>query len=682
VEAVRGYLRERRPLVVLDNCEHLLPAVAPLVADLLAACPGLRVLATSRAPLRVRGEHRFPVPPLALPDPAHRPEAGQLTQYEAVALFVARARAARPDFAVTNENAPAVAELCHRLDGLPLAVELAAARVALLPPAALLARLGRGLPLLGGGPHDAPARQRTLRATLDWSHDLLGAAERALFRRLAVFAGGWTLEAAEAVGGAAEEGGGPPVDAVAGLASLADASLLRPEAGPDDEPRFAMLETIREYALEHLEASGEATALRRRHAEYYLGLAERAAPWLDGPEQARWLHRLGVERDNFRAALRWALEQDEAELGLRLGGALWRFWWIRGPRREALDVLTRLLAAPGAGARTAARAAALTGAGVLAIYLGHHAAAAAALEECLGIRRELGDRAGTGWALQHLGELAAVRGEDARARPLFEAAVAIRRELRDEAGLASSLFFLGHLDLRSGDYPAARRCWEECLAIRRRLGDVRGAGYATRNLGLVALRSGAAGEARARLEESLVRFREVNDRRSAATVLGLLGDAARAAADPGAAAKLYEESLALARGAEPNDAEAGALCRLGELLLRRGDPRGAAGRFREGLTVGHELNHLYMMAHCLAGLAGVAVAEGQRLRAARLAAAAEAMCAAAPSARPELADLDAHLERVRKHLNAATFARAWEEGRAMPLEQAVAYALEAAPDPA
>jgi uncharacterized protein HemY len=254
----------------------------------------------------------------------------------------------------------------------------------------------------------------------------------------------------------------------------------------------------------------------------------------------------------------------------------------------------------------------------------------------------------------------------------------------DQRGLASVLYFLGHLERRSGDFPAARRHFEECLALRRRLGDARGVGYATRDLGQVALERGAAGEARARLEESLARFREVDDRRSAATVLGLLGDAARAAGDPGAAARRYEESLALARGAAPNDApndaEAGALCRLGEFLLRRGDPRGAAGRFREGLAVGRELNDLYLMAHCLAGLAGVAVAEGQPHRAARLVAAAEALHAAAPAARPELADLDAPLERAREHLDAATLARAREAGRALPPEQAVAAALEEDPD--
>ena len=328
-ESLIASLRDRELLLILDNFEQVL-AAAPLLTDLLAACPGLKALVTSRTVLRLYGAQEFPVPPLALPDPGPLPPLEALSQYAAVALFIQRAQAAKPDFQVTNATAPLVAEICQRLDGLPLAIELAAARVRLLPLPTLLARLEHRLQVLTGGAQDVPARHQTLRGAITWSHDLLDAGEQQLFRRLAIFAGGCTLEAAELV---CNVGGDLALDLLDGLASLVDKSLLRQSERADGEPCFVMLDTIREYGRERLEANGEAAAIERAHAAYYLALAEEAEQGLLGPRQAAWLARLDEEHENLRAALGWARAHGQAAVALRLVGALGRYWEI-GPQRE------------------------------------------------------------------------------------------------------------------------------------------------------------------------------------------------------------------------------------------------------------------------------------------------------------------------------------------------------------
>jgi predicted ATPase len=360
-ESLKDYLSERRMLLLLDNFEQVLEA-APAVTQLLAGAPGLKVLATSRAPLGLYGEHEFPVPPLTLPDLERPPPLERLTQYEAVGLFVERARALKPDFKVTNESAPAVAEICVRLDGLPLAIELAAARIKMLPPKAMLQRLGSRLKLLTGGARDLPERQRTLRATIEWSFALLDEGEQLLFGRLAVFSGGRTLQA---IGAICDAEGDLPREAFDGISSLVDKSLLRQEKGPDGEPRFVMLETVHEFAREKLKESEESEDIRRLHAEYFLTLAEEAYPELKGPDQLQWLERLEAEHDNMRAALTWALERKEVEEALRLGGALWWFWWMRSHNSEGRLWLE---AAPAIEGRVSpeVRAMALAGAGELA----------------------------------------------------------------------------------------------------------------------------------------------------------------------------------------------------------------------------------------------------------------------------------------------------------------------------
>jgi predicted ATPase/DNA-binding SARP family transcriptional activator len=452
IESLKAYLRPRQLLLLLDNFEQVLPA-ASTVAELLAAAPHMKGLVTSRVVLRLRGEQEFPVPPLA-PDAA-------------VELFVQRARAARPDFAVTDEYAPLLAAICQRLDGLPLAIELAAVRIKLFSPAALLSRLERRLPLLTGGARDLPARQQTLRDAIAWSYDLLEEAEKTLFQRLSVFVGGCVLGAAEVICHP-KTGALPPltIDLLDGVASLVDQSLLWRKEQPDGEPRFVMLETVREFALECLAASGEEPALRRRHAHCYLSLAEKADARLTGPEQAVWLDRLERELDNLRAGLEWFTHAGEAEKALRLGAALWRFWAVRGYLSEGRERLAGLLAwsgrvppqapslRPGTRAaggyprsgwrfpplpgpvQTAVRLKALYAAGVLADAQGDYTAARSLFEEHLGIQRESGDVEAIATALCSLGNIANAQGDQAAARSLFEEALALFQEAGTDFMLA------------------------------------------------------------------------------------------------------------------------------------------------------------------------------------------------------------------------------------------------------
>jgi predicted ATPase/DNA-binding CsgD family transcriptional regulator len=654
-ERLKDHLRGKRLLLVLDNFEHVLPAAAT-VGDLLAACPQVAVLVTSRAPLRLSGEQEFPVPPLALPDPQAPPDPESLVQSEAVALFVQRARAARPDFRITPQNAAALAEICTQLDGLPLALELAAARIKLLPLQALAAQLATNrLKLLTGGALDLPARHQTLRQTIDWSYDLLDAGRQALFARLAVFVGGCTLGAAAAVGsrGPAERaayavGSGGPPDAgglaanavgrglptayselptgvLEGLAGLVDESLLRQEEQPDGEARFVMLETIREYALERLEASGEGDAVRDRHAGHYLALAEAAEPELRGPQQARWLGQLVLEYDNLRAALGHLVARGEGERGLRLGAALWWFWYLRGLQREGREWLAALLALPEAGANTGAatnaagagaagpadaaggaraavRATALTGTGFLAYQQGDYEAARTYGEQGLAIWRALGNGRGAAAALTNLGNVARDLGDFGTARTLYEESLTLRRAADDQWGVAVELANLGLIALFGGDLATARTLFEEGLALKRQVGDAGGIVFSLTCLGLVACYARDLDAARAHLAEGLAVWRDTEDR----TGLPLLLD-------------------------------------------------------------------------CFALLAA---AQGQPDRALRLAGAAAAQHEAIGAPLPPIlrAQLEQWLAPARQALGGAAGV-AWGEGRAMPLDEVTAYALaeDAAP---
>ena len=403
-EALEQYLRERQQLLLLDNFERLLEAGPPL-ARLLSDCPRLKVLVTSRGVLRLQGEHKYEVPTLTLPPAGYRPSL-EVDRYEGIHLFAERARAARSEFRITTKNAPAVIELCRRLDGLPLAIELAAARVSLLPPEAMLARLGNKLALLTGGARDLPDRQRTLRATLDWSYGLLNE-ERLLFARLAVFVGGWTLEGSEAVCDVGDE-----VDVLQQISALVDKILVQQRGSIQHEPRFTMLETVREYALERLEESGELERLRRRHASYFLELAEEEERASRGPLQRAWLDRLETEHDNLRASLEWSLtSQGDTELGLQLTGALSHFWYVREHHSESRMWLQSALER--GSATSAARAKVLVGAGRLAWFQGEFARVNTLVEESLTLYQSLGDDEGAAFALLVLGRTAVSQGNRA-----------------------------------------------------------------------------------------------------------------------------------------------------------------------------------------------------------------------------------------------------------------------------
>ena len=496
MEAIRAFLQARDLLLVLDNCEHVLDA-APLVIDLLTSCPLLTVLATSRAVLHTSGEHTYQVRPLALPDPSRSVSVDQVREVAAIQLFLDRATARRDDFTLTDANVADIVAICQRLDGLPLAIELAAARVRHLPVAALLARLDRQLVLLAGGPCDQPARLQSMRDAIAWSFDLLTSDEQALLQRLAVFVGGCTLEVAESVCGEVAR------DVLEGLSSLVDKSMLQQEVKARGEPRYVMLETLREYGLERLQASGDAAQTQGKHAAYYLILAEGAEPELQGPRQAVWLDRLEVEHDNLRAALAWACAEGEAELGLRLAGALWRFWMVRGHIAEGRAWLEATLGLPSASPHTTARAKALARVADLVRRCGDEALARAYGRESLTIWRDLGDRAGAASELTHLGRMALAAGDLAEARAALEEALAVEQELGEQARAAQSLLCLGRVAYFEADLTAACHLTEESLALHREVGDQIGTVWALQSLAHTGVAAGDHVAARTALEEGL-----------------------------------------------------------------------------------------------------------------------------------------------------------------------------------
>jgi len=504
-ERLAEYLRDRRLLLVLDNFEQVMPA-AELVADLLRASDGLRVVATSRATLHVYGEHEYEVPPLGMPELGANLDPAELSRYEAVALFVQRAVAVKPGFEINAANAAAVAEICSRLDGLPLAIELAAARVKLLPPQALLTRLGHRLDMLDSGARDLPARQQTLRGAIAWSHDLLDPAAKRLFARFSVFVEGADLAAAEAVCGDVS------LDVLDGLAGLVDQSLIRQEEA-DGEPRFAMLFTIREFALEQLAASDEASAVAERHAGVYLALAEECAPNLTGPDQKRHLDHLDRENGNLRAVLTWSVEHHCPETALRLGAAMWRFWQMRGMLIEGAGWLQRILALPDPAGHPKERAKALEAAGGVAYWRAEVAAATEYYEAALELCREIGDRAAIANALYNLGFPTLVdRSDLPRSRVAFEECLVIARELDDKAMIARVLWGLGNAHYFASENEAARDVLLEDVEIFRPMNDPFGLAWALHTLGLAYNRLGQAVTHAAPLwREAMEHFAAVGD---------------------------------------------------------------------------------------------------------------------------------------------------------------------------
>ncbi|MGC1461839.1 MAG: tetratricopeptide repeat protein, partial [Terracidiphilus sp.] len=506
-ESLKEYfsLLSQPMLLLLDNFEHLVVA-APVIAQLLTVGPKLKAVVTSQAPLHVYGEHEFPVPPLALPDLKSIPPLETLSRLPAIALFVERAQAVKHEFALTKENAPAVAAICARLDGLPLALELAGARIKMLSPSAMLSRLESRLNLLTGGALDLPTRQQTLRSTVDWSYGLLNASEQTLFRRLAVFTGGCTLEGVEAV---CDTKGDLGLDVLDGMASMVDKSLARQVEQVDAETRFMMLSTIREYALERLSESDDEAATRRAHAAYYLVLAEEGAE--DAVAHPEWLDRLETEHDNFRTALDYLIKTGDAGWGLRLGAALFHFWETREYLKEGRDAIARLLALEGSAARPKLRARLLFAAAVLAGDQGDYAAAQQSFENSLEICLELKDDRGVAVALNAQAVNARERGHLAAACLLFERCVALWKDIGDAADLARVLSNLANVMKLQGDYARASSLYDECLTMFRKAGDDAGVAWTLNYQGDVAREKSDFAAAHSFCEQSLAAFRQLRD---------------------------------------------------------------------------------------------------------------------------------------------------------------------------
>jgi predicted ATPase/class 3 adenylate cyclase len=634
-QTLTEHLKDKRLLLLLDNCEHLLDVCAKLADALVRQCPSVQILASSREAFGIGGEQTYRVPSLSLPDPkqAHTPVS--VAQFEAVQLLTERALLARADFQVTNQNASTLASICYRLDGIPLAIELAAARVRFLSIEEINHKLDQRFRLLTGGSRTALPRQQTLRSLIDWSYDLLHDPEKLLLQRLSAFAGGWTLEAAEQV--CAGEGA-EHQEALDLLTSLADKSLVVVEQN-DGHTRYRLLETVRQYARERLLESGDGEAVRERHRDYFLALAEEAEPKLLGAEQAEWLRRVEGEHDNLRSALEWSLAEAGSQEDLRLCGALNRFWSTRGHLAEGRKWCARILAKEGAAERTLECTKALNAAGSLAWHQTDYPAARALLEESLAISRELGDR----------------------------------------AGIAQSLNTLGNVAIEQGDYPAARVLYEESLAIRRELGDRRGMAGLLCNLGIVAYERGEFTAARALSEEGLAISRELGDRGRIADALNNLGDVAIEQGDYPAARALSEESLAIGRELGDRDGIASSLHSLGGVAYLQGDLASARALYKEGLENRRELDDRLGIARALEGLAAVVADLGSSLRAARIWGAAERLREeiGTPLSPTERSHYDQRGAAARAAVgDDAAFDRAWQEGRALTLKQAIELASE------
>jgi predicted ATPase/DNA-binding CsgD family transcriptional regulator len=672
LEQLTASLREKQVLLLLDNFEQVVGA-ATQVADVLGACPQLKMLVTSREALHVRAEHEFPIPALALPDPKHLPDLATLSQYEAVALFIERAQAVKPELQVTNANAPAVAEICARLDGLPLAIELAAARIKLLPPQALLARLDQRLQLLTSSIRDVPARQQTLRKTIQWSYDLLATQEQQLFRRLSVFVGGCSLQAIETLTSALGNNAPPMLDEVA---YLIDKNLLQQTAQEGEDLRLTMLETIREYGLEALSRSEEMERARQAHADYYLTLAEEAAREFRGPQQAMWLERLEREHDNLRAALQWSLEPAQAgsnpEMALRLCEALEVFWEVRGLYSEGRTFLEQALA----GSKEVTvplRARALSAAAGFAFAQSDYDRAEALCQESLVLYRELGDTRGIAFSLQGLALIAPKKGAHIETTcSLLEESLALYRKLDDKRAIAWSLVSLADFTSFRGEYNRGHALYEESLSIHRELGNKRGVAVCLKQSALLLF--GVRGDQsiiRTRLEESLTIFRELGDKDGMAFCFWLSGWAAFSQGDLVTAHNQLEQSLVLWQDIGDRWRAIWVLPILGRVKAHQGDFIAARAIQEESLESARGFHDHWLCAFCLEGLASVVAAQGEDAWAAHLWGAAESLrenCGI-PLTPVERVDDEPAVAAVRIHLGEQAFAIAWTRGRTMTLEQ-------------
>jgi predicted ATPase/DNA-binding CsgD family transcriptional regulator len=668
-EQVHAALRERQLLLLLDNFEQVVQG-APQLASLLASCPRLRLLVTSRATLHLSGEHEFPVLPLAVPDLTQLPSPETLTQEAAVRLFLLRAQAIQPAFGVTPANARPIAEICVHLDGLPLAIELAAARAKLLPPQALLARLSHRLDVLTGGARDLPARQQTLRNTLQWSYDLLTAEEQRLFRWLSIFVGGCTLEAAEAV---CQAGSDQASSVLEGVASLLDKSLVQQTEREGGEPRLVMLETLREFGLACLERQGELEAARQAHARYYLALVEQAEPHFFGPEQLLWLNRLERDLDNLRAILQAGIAggAEEREVALRLGAALQLSWIGRGHLQEGRNVLERLLA--GAGALAASvRLKALSALGAILLLQSDTRGFEPVADEALALAREQGDHWQMTLALAlHGAAMMQERRDYAQAQACLEEALSEARVLGDRFILVWALLSLGRLAWFQQDAPRAIAWYEEALVQCRAMGEQLQMSIALVGLARAELSGGHAARARTLMEEGLTISRAFGNTPGTATFLNLLGQLAFQQGDLSQAEAFLTDSTRLATEVGDRRHVARSRLLLAGVAALRGDHAAARQGYAEGLSTALDIGHVNYIASGLKGLGCVAAALGLHRWAALLWGTAEPLRESRSLAIPQ-ALYDRMVAQVRGLLGEPAFEEARARGRTMTAAQALA----------
>lgn len=672
LEQLQAYLHDQHVLLLLDNFEQVIEAASQL-ADVLTSCPYLTILVTSRAALHLSGEYEFTVPLLAVPDLSQLPASKDLSQVAAVAFFLHRAQSILPDFALTEANARSIAEICVRLDGLPLAIGLAAARIKLLPPQALLSRLSQRLDLLTGGARDLPARQQTLRNTLQWSYDLLSTEEQRLFRQLSVFVGGCTLEAAST---AYQAGTTRSIDVLEGIASLLDKSLVQQMEQESEEPRFMMLETIREYGQECLREQGELGVMRHAHAAYYVALVEEANKHLFSAEAGTWLDLLEREYENIRAALLWTLEPEEEQAGSNieiaalLGRILWRFWSVRGRFSEGRTLLEHILVA---SERSDApiRANALFGAGALIYLQSDYARLEKLGKESLSLFHLLGDQKGIGCSMVALAGIAAEAHDYARARSQAEEALAIFKAIDASYFTGLALLILGRLASTLGEYFRAEQLFEESLALYRTFGYQGEIAWPLIYLARNAISQGDLTRARALLEEARSLFSEIGHKWGLAQALGFLGQVALEQGDVVNAKAYLTESLRLNREVGHRQRVARSLLLLAHSTALEGNLTEAHALYEQSLAIATLLEQKGLIASCLEGLAVVASAQGQSISTVRLWSAAEVMRPNGKASLPPLMREMAEKERtaVRTRLGEEAFAQALTEGRMMTSAQ-------------
>jgi predicted ATPase/DNA-binding CsgD family transcriptional regulator len=674
-------IADRRLLLVIDNFEQVV-VTAPQLRQVLDVCPEVTIFITSRIRLRVSGEREFPVAPLPLDDPAG---AADSEASGAVCLFVERARAIRPDFDFNSETMSTIAEIVHRVDGLPLAIELAAARIKALPPAALLHRMENQLPLLSGGARDLPLRQQTMRDTIGWSYDLLDAAEQTLFRRLGVFVGGFTLEAAEAIGTgpadtAAETRVGTSFDVIDGITALIEHSLLRQTTGFGSEPRYQMLETVREFARDRLIASDERDDVQRRHAAHYLAFVEASQPEITGPDQATWFGQLSREKDNLRAALHWSLDQAETDTATRLGNSLWRIWERRGYLSEGRSYLHRILRLAASPESHATWCGALTGASVLASLQGDYDEAIRLGEDALAAWRQIGDQWGIARSLLCLATVARYRDDYAAAESLGYESLAAFRAIDDRWGAGHVLAHLGMVAWIQGDHATKTAHYDEALVHLRDVGDQSGTFEVLLELGKGTCDAGDLTHATALFEECLALSTTMGDDAGRGAALAQLGVVARLRGDYARATKLLKEATALAQETGNRRQVAWVATNLGDVDVARDDIKSASARYAEALGLFLTMGNRVGIAQCIEAIARCAGMRGHMAPAIRLLGSSAALFGAVGVTPPPDRNPDTDAASLRTRVSPAVFASSWAEGRAMSSSEAAADALALAAD--